>query len=429
MSSTTVFVNFNEYLGGGETLLLRMVGSFSHKKIKVISSKSSYIHDKLKNNDHLSSALLLYSNNYNFNYLSKKNKAEFLRWLDTVLPENELFKIVTFCMRDLHLLVSFMGKYKRKNINIIHLLLHPLDHLYLGQTITDKLILKAFGKNQFKERKNLIVNSAVLDRLEMSGALIPMNFNVLKRLEIDTKISIKPDKIIPLPFFREGDCMHQKVVGNNSDKQTKIVWLGRIVDFKIAAIKCMIDFVSTNENYSFDIIGYGSESLINDYISYKSVNDRVAIIGRVPHDELKKALANYDIGYGMGTSMAELTLCDLPSIVALASPDFKAFEQAISAGLVYEQKPGNVGDDLYRTNIIESTFPLIIDTIRKIEEDPQDCLNKSLDYLSNNFSLEKNISRYADVIESAPHTSFSGIKPLRVSLLRKVLFKALSVIK
>jgi len=426
MSISTTFVNFNEYLGGGETLLLRMVEAFPHKNIKVLSSEGSYIHEQLKNNIKINGNSLMYSNDYNYNYLGGKDKEAFFYWLSIALPESDSLNVVTFCMRDLHLVVSFINKYKRKNIKLTHLLLHPLDHLYLGQTIFDKFLLKMFGTNRFNLNENISINTTVLRKLEISNSLIPMNYNVLKRIKSDTGIALNPEKIIPLPFCSINDCSYQNVSSIDNQTKTRIVWLGRIVDFKISAIKAMIDFISENQKFSFDIIGYGNEQIINNYIANKSVSNRVKIVGRIAHNQLKQKLSNYHVGYGMGTSMAELTLCGLPVIVALASPNFKSFKQQISAGLVYEQKPGNVGDDLYCTNMEEENFPQIIDSIRKIEKNTQDCLNRSLAYLSKNLCLEKNITRYVDVIESAPVTSFSKIPALRVNLLRKLLFKVLA---
>lgn len=42
-----VLFNFNEYVGGGETLLLRLAECLSTDPIKVLASKDSYIHREL----------------------------------------------------------------------------------------------------------------------------------------------------------------------------------------------------------------------------------------------------------------------------------------------------------------------------------------------------------------------------------------------
>lgn len=422
-----VFINFNEYLGGGETLLLRLAKSMSNEPIKVVSSVDSYIHEQLNIEALENTELCMYSGNYNYNYLASVEKESFLNWLTNVLPElQEDIKVITFCLRDLHLIAAFVKKYDRTNIKVTHLLLHPLDHLYLGQTIIDKVLLKACKINNFNAKKNRVLNAFTLRLLADNGSLIPMNYNVLQKLKNDTGIDIGTENIIPLPFSKLNNSLSLTVTKIDNSKTTQIVWLGRIVDFKLSAIKSMIDFIATNEGYSFDIIGYGNETLINKYINLKSVSDKVNIIGKIPPNKLKTVLSHYHIGYGMGTSMAELTLCGLPTIVALASPKFQPFDEVVSAGLVYEQQLGNVGDDLYCTSFQEKKFPPIYTSIKVIEADRQECLNKSLAYIVANFSLEKNIEQYNNVIESAQPVLFNGYKEPRVNIIRKLLFKVFS---
>lgn len=418
-----VLVNFNEYLGGGETLLLRLVEGMSSEPKKIISSYNSYIHIQAKKFINDKTELCIFDGDYNFNYLGDNRQREFLIWLDNCLPiSEEVIEIITFCLRDLHTIIAFINAHDRKDITVVHLLLHPLDHLYLGQTIIDKLLLRTLGVEKFSLSKNLKINSEILNRLAKSGSLIPMNDNVLRRLKIDTGISIDSENIIPLPFSNMNETPEISAMENMVDGITKIVWLGRIVDFKISAIKAMIDFISVTDDYTFDIIGYGNESLVNNYISKKSVGSKVKIIGRIPHDQLSSILSSYHIGYGMGTSMAELSMCGLPTIVALASPDFKSFKTPICAGLVFEQKFGNVGDDLYCTSETEYEFPRLIDAISQIQRNPQTCLDKSLIYIADNFSLGKNIKMYEKVIDDSSPTSFVGIERLSVNRIRKILF-------
>ena len=259
----------------------------------------------------------------------------------------------------------------------------------------------------------------MLKRLTKVNSLIPMNLNVLQRLNRDTGANLDSSMIIPLPVI-ESDLNYRPI--HESTKLFRIVWLGRIVDFKIPAILSMIDFVSNNAGYQYDIIGYGYEDVVNDYISFKNIPaGRVNLIGKVPHDQLDSQLSSYHVGYGMGTSVIEMVGRGLPTIVALAKPNFKQFKQPICAGFVHEQKYGNVGDDLYVNS--ENDCPLIADTLTRAQKTPKEIYD--LDFLSINkvFNLEDNISKYFEVMNSCDAVNVLDLKLPEVGFMKRVVNK------
>lgn len=418
-----IFINFNDYLGGGETLLLRLAQNKSQECI-VVTSDNSYIKDQLKKDNEWLGILHTYPYDANFNYMASKDKIHFLNWLNEIIESVKgPIQVVTFCMRDLHLLASLIEERERCDVQLVHLLLHPLDHLYLGQTILDKFFLKFFKINKYNAKENLAINTEIIKRMKDASAIIPMNLNVVKRLKQDTGVDLSLESIVPLPFLNNDPIDNLAVEELNDKQPIKIVWLGRIVDFKLPAILAMIDFIQENEGYLFDIVGYGNEAAIKKYIEGKGIKNRVTIVGKIPHDQLQARLSTYHIGYGMGTSMAELTLCGLPVIVALASPNFIVFNRQVSAGLVYEQKSGNFGDDLYRTEISESDLPLISSSVELINKDRQACFEMSLKHIVNDFSLATNLERYDEILNEAAVVSFKGIKKIKVNFLRKFLLR------
>ena len=80
-------------------------------------------------------------------------------------------------MRDLHIVINYLVLHGNENVKITHLLLHPLDHLYLGQTLFNKMISKIFNVSYFSQKKNIRLNAEILNRLAEVGSLIPMNVN------------------------------------------------------------------------------------------------------------------------------------------------------------------------------------------------------------------------------------------------------------
>lgn len=410
-----ILVNFNEYLGGGETLLVRVYEKLNSQGCKVICSKDSFISTKIKTQD-----CLVYSGDYSFEYISEKCKNELFEWLECNVS-NQTTIFVTFCIRDLHIISSYLRISKNSHSRIVHLLLHPLDHLYICQSIVDKLLSKFFNIQRYSLIKNREINKRILQYLNSKESLISMNSNVSARLLQDTNCSIPSKHLIPLPVV-DSEILPCKYVVKSPNSKIRIVWLGRIVDFKIPAILAMIDFVNVNRNYEFSIIGYGHEQIIKKYMLKLDLDfDNVRLLGKIDLLSNPNYISEFDIGYGMGTSIVELTRLGLPTIVALASPDFKNFDKPMCAGLVCDQEPGNVGDDLYANNLGSSYS--IADTINKILIDPRTIHLKSSEYINHYFNSEVNISRYISVINDFQAHDFSSFDAIKVNIFRKLIFR------
>lgn len=413
-------MNFNNYLGGGETLLLRIADSLNEDDFKIITSEKSYIENECIKKTKFKKAFYSYPRPDNYHYLPKKQQLSILNWLKSIVINVEDSHFITFCMRDLHIVHAFIKEYQLSRIKITHLLLHPLDHLYLGQTVVDK-ILKS---SKYRNLPALDTSKKLLKRLADNHSLIPMNLNVVQRLEQDTMISLKKRNIIPLPVIEKQKI--EKFKKNLQSNSLSIVWLGRIVDFKIPSILSMIDLMVERPNITFSIIGYGNEKFISRYARKKKVMDRVYFLGKVLPTQLPSVLIEHDIGYGMGTSMVELTNAGLPTIVALASPEFKNFSLPVSEGLVTTQGLGNVGDSLYVKGKDLDSYPLLQDTVDYIIKNKSKYLKDSISEINNSFSLKTNLKRYSDVFNTAKPVNLSGIDLMRTNVIRKILFKLVS---
>ncbi|EHZ7120550.1 hypothetical protein M5216_004213 [Vibrio vulnificus] len=412
-----VLVNFNEYLGGGETLLVRISEAIGERNCLIVGSKGSYIDSATS--ERVSRNGCFYEHNYSYHYLDSAGKAKLFSWLDDNLPK-ETLKIVTFCLRDLHLLHDFMHQKRSHDYSLTHLLLHPLDHLYLCQDLKDKALHMLCGSEKFSLTHNKKSNATLLRQVAHGGGLIPMNMNVLKRLAQDTGIHLPSESIIALPYFDEKKVGKVKLT-NQFVEPLRIVWMGRIVDFKLPAILTMIDAIAQDPRLEFHIIGYGNEKAVTKHINNKGVASRVHLEGKVKPEELPEKLSRFHIGYAMGTSLVELTAHGLPTIVALAKPDFKPFSKPICAGLVNELEMGNVGDDLYA--IEADKLPSIASKVEEIYADPDRVLAHSLMNIQSSFNLNENISKYLKVIEHSGPFSSKEVNDLKLSKLKKLAFK------
>ena len=411
----TVFVNFNNYLGGGETLLLRISKETAPGNSIILSSKNSYIESSIT-----TQIGSFYEGDYSYHYLNKRGKENLFRWIENSLPKGNL-RIVTFCMRDLHIMNDYL--ISRKDVagdtSITHLLLHPLDHLYLCQSLKDKIVQRLTGIVRYSDTKNAQTNANLLSLVSETGSLIPMNENVLNRLGKDSNIELDISSIVPLPYMPPKDSKSCRA--HQISKSVKIVWMGRIVDFKLPAILAMIDYVAKTDGVEFHIIGYGNERAVNNHIKKRNIESKVRILGKVDPERLAESLSEYDVGYAMGTSVIELTAHGLPTIVALAKPNYQPFNEPICAGLVFEQGFGNVGDDLYSR--AEAELPSIEEKISQILEDAEKVNYKSTSHIREVFNFRKNIEKYHSVILNSKTFRPAGSNTMRISILKKLVFR------
>lgn len=381
-----VLFNTNKYLGGGETLLLR-IGEYLSKKnqIAVITSKNSYISKNIK-----FSCKLLEVDSCNYYYMNSKERIDYLEEIKYFLNYHENLKIITFCFKELYVTVDLS---KILNITPFHLLLHPLDHLYVSQSLTDKVKQKYIGNQSFSKSDILKINKSIIEKLNEKELLISMNDNISDRVKYD--FSLLPKYTVALPVFDDNLKLDIK---KNVNKN--IIWVGRLVDFKLPAIFAMIDFLDKNIDYTFSIIGYGEEEKVKDYISKKNnkrIINQVKYLGKIEHSVLKEKIKEFDIGYAMGTSIIELSSVGIPVIVATASPNFKIFNNELCSGMSYELGYGNVGDDLYNPNLILKNLVKISTCIKKIEDNYEKEAQMCFDKMKEIFSMAKNSKIYQEL--------------------------------
>lgn len=342
MGNSIVLINFNEYQGGGETLLIRFAEYMRKKNINyyIVCSTNSFIHKELIDRDFSRSTYYTTEKNYNTVYLNKKDRDFLICDLATKITNEAKVCLVSFCLRDLY--TSFLLSRKVLNASVSHLVLHIQDDLFLGQTLFDKLFYLFFGTRKFSNHKNIKLNRAVLKIINSNKGLISMAEIINDYWYKQFQLLIPNQNIIPLPSFKKiPEIEYQKL--NNK----KIIWIGRIVDFKIPAIIAMIEFVSKNEEYSLTIVGDGSRKKITDYLNSKSLNvSRIKFEGEVPYKDLGEIIKGHSIGYAMGTSLIELAMYKIPVIIALASYDHMLLSNSICGGIFYDKPLGCDGSDL-----------------------------------------------------------------------------------
>ena len=102
-----VLVNFNSYLGGGETLMVRMASYVknSNRSYCMLCTEQSYIYDDLRKNN-VGNIITVQNDKADFYYKNAEERKVILSEIKDKLPQSSEYSFVTFCMRDLYMIIQ-----------------------------------------------------------------------------------------------------------------------------------------------------------------------------------------------------------------------------------------------------------------------------------------------------------------------------------
>ena len=411
--------NFNSYLGGGETIFTRWAEYLNKQGVEchLFYPEKSFIADELHRLGIPEKNLCPFSGNPNYYYLTDKERASLVSWIYEKLKGLNDVKLVSFCSRELYTLIDVAKK--DSSYAITHLILHDEDNLYVCQSLWDKIYQNITGKRRFSNKKQLEFNDQLFRDLVKVGGLIAEKMTT-KIVMAKYGIYFDDDIIVPPPMCEFPEV--KPVVQNNK----KIIWLGRVVDFKLSAICSMLDFVCRHKDYSLTIIGDGEIEFLSNYMKDNELDgSNVFFKGVVPYNEIGDMIKKHSIGYACGTSIVEIGQYGLPVITALASPSHHLFKRSICGGIYNNKYKGNEGNNLF-IGETEDEQPLIEDVIKEIEKDFRNAALSSYTAMKEDFDFKTNISRYMEIINTASRIHVEDIIIPKSSHIRRYLYKSVA---
>lgn len=411
-----VLINLNSYLGGGETLMVRMASFLKLLKrdFCCICTEGGYIHKDINKNN-VDMVVTISQDDVDYYYMDDIQRNIILEKIKQGLPAKEKLYFVTFCMRDLYTISQLTKQipYSR----VIHLVLHYQDNLYVSQSIKDKIIKKLLRKENYSRKDQIVFNRNLLNKLCENDAIIPMSDLMVDFWTNTFDIHLKSENVVALPaadFPEEIDFP--------KDNNRKIIFVGRIVDFKIPGLCVMLNYINKHKEYSLTVIGNGDMAFINGYIEQHQIDkSRINFIGQVDYSMLGDVIKEHSIGYAMGTSVIEICKHGLPAIMALSNPDHTLFKKGICGGLYADCVRGNVGDNLFAGES-QDDQPLLEDVMAELENHYEESARACYEYIKRDYGLTRNMNRYLEIIDNAQPIDFSDIVIPSVSKLRKLFY-------
>lgn len=413
---TIAFFNFNTYLGGGETLIVRLAEYLEKENydFKVFYKKGSYIENDLVRIGVGKNYLCPIESNTDYYYLVKKDRDRLKDEIYSYIKAIDDVCLVSLCARDLYTLVDIAKD--NPNFRLAHLVLHNQDNLYVCQSLLDKFLLKVKGERHFSRKKHIAFNRALFNIVCEQSIVIPQSELQAELLKEEFDICTEKEKAVPLPT-----CDFSKFEYVLPKNNKKIIWIGRIVDFKLPALISMLHFVSRHNDYSLTVVGDGEVDYVKNYLNDNGISeDNISFVGKVNYGDLEEVIKQHSIGYAMGTSIIEIGKYGLPVIMALGSPDFKLYDKDICGGLYSNQSRGNVGDTLFYR---KSSDPVVLmeEAFAEVESDYSKASRICYKALKSNFDEKTDFQLYMEWISQAKPISTNLVIP-KASWLRRILF-------
>lgn len=320
--------NLNKYIGGGETLLIRVSSYLELNNINYLILTHSTDCWLLNEAKRLKLKYVLWPcDEDSVIYQSDDKRRIVANKIYEIFQEYEELRVFTFCMRDLYNALFYFPKLKSTRVYIAHGIYHPMDVYYLSSY-------------SLFHRKIVKMNRTLFYELHNKKSILFMN-----KIGLQSTLSPEPSKMnevagnsifipIPCPNIVRRKAVKKKV---DTSKRIRIICISRFASFKIAAVLSILKYVKNRSNVDLIVIGHGPWKFLLDFWIYSVNAKNVEIICNVSPNELDRFIDTCDIGYAQGTSILEIAKRGLPVIVAPYTRLIDIFKRSIVT-------PGIFGD-------------------------------------------------------------------------------------
>lgn len=297
--------NLNKYIGGGETLLIRLAQYLhvNRYEYQILTASDGCWIQEVATKHRLNSCIWPSSVD-SVIYQSSHQREETLNAIKNIFGDVKEIRVFTFCMRDMYNAMYIFTRMPDIKVWMSHGIYHPEDVFYLASF-------------NFQSRKIIANNRSIARKLYDSNSILFVNhngfatsLNLSKEYNSGVK---KPSILIPLPISIHGEIPRRKFDNN---RNFKIICISRFVDFKVAAVLAIMRYAGNRQGVELLVIGHGPWKFVLDaWIRFRRIRN-IRIITGVSPDQLDLYIDTCDIGYAQGTSILEIAKRGLPVLIA-----------------------------------------------------------------------------------------------------------------
>jgi len=424
-----IFIDSNKKIGGIEKLFIDMalyLNQMGEEVYFLVEYEDSIYYRYLGQLENVH--FIIRNSNIAIKFLSNKEIKNEKQYILNKLDTSKNYVVIAAYFKTFQQALAFFGS--EKNFKLIHYWAHPQS--WALELFTKKNIIT-------KRKENICYNyqRKLLQELDRRNADIrgsetgAIYNNWFYNLQIDR------ENVIPLPIKKLKIATKESNTPNIENNKKKILWCGRFTYFKNEAIihihKTLEKIAVEHKNLKLEyhIIGFGN-SKNTTFVKKSIIPNKVKVIyhGMVNHEELIAYYLDCDIGIGMGTTIRQMALAGLPSII-IDSVNSEN-KQALKANWLYDSFVGDAGDNFYceiagHTLTYRTELKTLLDSIIL---DPEKLIKVGIEcknYVEKNHDEDLVMQKFINYVNNStfngvnyPLYRVNSLERLRRNILRKI---------
>lgn len=404
-----VLCNLNNYIGGGETLLIRLAQHLHQRghpyQILTAGSECWILKEAIRLGLHCAAWP---SPRDSIDYQTETQRLTTLQAMRAMYGHLRELRVFTFCMRDLHNVLYVFTRLSDVEVHFAHGIYHPEDVFYLSSL-------------SLRPRRIIAANRRLMQSLHQTRSILFVNHNGLK-ISLSPGLPCSPALIesshfAPLPMSITGPIPERKP---DPGCPLRIICISRFVVFKVAAVLAIMRYAGNRAGIELVVIGHGPwKVVLTGWIKVKRIRNIVINTGVAP-DQLDAYIDTCDIGYAQGTSILEIAKRGLPVLVAPYSRIRDLFNRRFpTLGIFGEVRDSSAFGDI--TDLSGQQTYKIADCVEAIRQDYARYQQQSTQFVKA-FASDLVCGKIVEFIMAAQFSNRQPpFDPPRVPLVKRVL--------
>ena len=297
MKRKTILFNLNEYVGGGETLLVRYAHFLSASAAdysilcafegswienEAIKAGLEYCNWPIKDNS------LIYNH---------AKIDEVRNHLKVNLDVSNGVTLFTFCMRD-YVNAVLLFREAALDVKLFHGVYHPQDYEYLSSL--------SINKKQYQE-----YFKSAMRHLYRRNSVLFATKNAADEVDAKETKDLKPI-IRTLPIELGAELVNVAKHPTN----IRVICISRFVSFKIGAVVAFLRFAKNSRQVECTLVGHGSYEWLVKFLIWFWRISNMELHTKVSSDSLSSLVKAHNLGFAQGTSILEIARYGIPVIIA-----------------------------------------------------------------------------------------------------------------